>query len=310
MKQWLSNSEKPNALATGWQVHRTTYLFTHPVFTVREDQLTWPGGFEHPYTYIEGKAAVLIVPVTSEGQLVLIRQFRYIVDSWVWEVPAGGTHDFDGDDLADLARRELYEEIGGEAETLEYIDYFFPASGLLNAAFHIYLATGVRLHENHLEPGEIIEVHPMPISRALEMAHSGEMRGAPSAFALLRCEPRLIQLAEASDAPETAAIQVAQAHYDAIAAGDRERWIATLNAQNRAMADRRGSSPDFWWSSGRRYAEEYGVTYHFHHTEPQDGSRIKLFFERRHPDGTRRGQPVPIHLEREGADWRVRIASY
>ena len=63
--------------------------------------------------------------------------------------------------------------------------------GLIDQKFSIYLATGVRLGENHLEPGELIEIHPTPIERALEMVHNGEIIDGPSGFALMRCEPHL-----------------------------------------------------------------------------------------------------------------------
>ena len=77
--------------------------------------------------------------MTSAGEVVLIRQFRYIVDEWLWEVPAGGSHDFAGDDLTELVRRELREEIGGEAEAIEHIGTFHPMPGAGYKLFYLYL---------------------------------------------------------------------------------------------------------------------------------------------------------------------------
>ena len=185
--------ERPNAERSGWKRLRTEYPYRHRLgmFQVRQDAAIWPDGIERPYAFIEVNPAIIIVPVTVDGDVVLIRQFRYTVDAWMWELPAGGTHDFDGDDLADLARSELHEEIGGEAETLEFIGLYRSGVGLIDQKFSIYLATGVRLGERHLEPGELIEIHPTPIERALEMVHTGIIIDGPSGFALLRCAPRL-----------------------------------------------------------------------------------------------------------------------
>lgn len=104
--------------------------------------------------------------------------------------------------------------------------------------------------------------------------------------------------------------EVAEIHYRALVEGNWDLWGATLTADNRAAASRRGSSPSFWWDTGRRYVTEYGVTYRFNRSEGIDETHVKLFFDRLGPDGTPRGMPVPIHLVLEDERWRVSIASY
>jgi|Deesub1362A_J573_1020465.scaffolds.fasta_scaffold02086_4 hypothetical protein len=104
--------------------------------------------------------------------------------------------------------------------------------------------------------------------------------------------------------------QVAELHYRSIVEGDHSLWIETLSGENRAIAGRKGSSPDFWWKTGRHYATKYGVTYRFQRVEYEEPNRCKLFFLRLNPDGSQRGSPVPIHLVREEEGWRVEIASY
>jgi len=104
--------------------------------------------------------------------------------------------------------------------------------------------------------------------------------------------------------------EVAQLHYNSVYEGDRETWVATLSARNREMADRRGSSPDFWWDTGRRYATRYGVYYRFRQASIEEPEYQKLFFDRLNADGSRRGRPVPIHMVLEDDGWRVKIASY
>jgi hypothetical protein len=104
--------------------------------------------------------------------------------------------------------------------------------------------------------------------------------------------------------------QVAELHYGAVVADDRDLWVSTIVESTRKRAHLRGASPEFWWSAGRRFADEFGVTYHFHRADREEPEYHKLFFERIHPDGSRRGAPVPIHLVLEADGWRVRTPSY
>ena len=188
----MHNTDKPNGIALGWQRLTTEYPYTYHMFRVRLDQVRWPDGHVGPYAYVQSTGAVWVVPVTADGQIVLIRQFRYTVDDWCWEVPAGGFHDFSGSPL-DLARRELAEEIGGRSDDWVYVGSYRPGVSTIDEICHVVLARDVRLdQEPRREPAEIIEVHLVPPARALEMARSGEMVDGHSALALLRCEPYLV----------------------------------------------------------------------------------------------------------------------
>lgn len=184
-----TQDEKPNSRQYGWHHLETRYPYDFRLFRVREDRVRWPDGNVRTYAYVEAYGAVWVVPVTPEGRIILIRQFRYTVDDWCWEVPAGGFHDFDGGPIA-LAQRELAEEVGGSSDAWTYVGQFRPGASVLNEVCHIVLARDVRLdQEPAREPGEIIEVHRVAPARALEMARNGEMIEGHSALALLRCEP-------------------------------------------------------------------------------------------------------------------------
>ena len=181
--------DKINAQAHGWQRLATDYPYTFCMFRVRQDQARWPDGQVRTFSYIQTSGAVWVVPVTGDGQIVLIRQFRYMLDDWQWEVPAGGFHDFGGDPV-ELAKHELEEEVGGSSDDWLYVGCFNTGASIIEEKSHFVLARGVQLdREPHREPAEIIEVHLTPIERAMEMARSGEIADAHSALALLCCEP-------------------------------------------------------------------------------------------------------------------------
>jgi ADP-ribose pyrophosphatase len=189
----MSEIDKPNGIPFGWQRLATDYPYTYHMFRVRRDQVRWPDGHAAPYVYIQSAGAVWVVPVTADGQVVLIRQFRYTLDDWCWEVPAGGFHDFTGTPL-ELAKRELAEEVGGTSNNWLHVGLFRPGVSIIDQICHIVLARNVRLdQEPHREPGEIIELRLVPPRQALEMARNGEMVDGHSALALLRCEPYLMK---------------------------------------------------------------------------------------------------------------------
>ena len=185
------SDDKHNLRTYGWECLSTDYPYTYPMFRVRQDQVRWPDGHLAPYAYVQGTDAVWVVPITVDRQVVLIRQLRYTIADWCWEVPAGGFHDFRGTPL-ELAKRELAEEIGGTSDNWLYVGSFRPGVSIIDQVCHIILARDVRLDcEPRREPGEIIEVHLVSVERALEMARNGEMVDGTSALALLRCEPYL-----------------------------------------------------------------------------------------------------------------------
>jgi ADP-ribose pyrophosphatase len=182
---------KPNARSQGCERLATSYPFECHMFRVRRDTVRWPNGVERPFYYVQPHGAVWIVPVTAEGDLVLIRQFRYAIDQWCWEVPAGGLHDFEGEPL-DLARKELLEEVGGTSDDWTYVGRFRPGVSTIDEICHVFLARGVVLgHGAQTEDEEIIEIHPVPVARAMEMSRRGEIVDGRSALALLWCEPLL-----------------------------------------------------------------------------------------------------------------------
>ncbi len=186
---------KYRAPALGWDLLSTRYLYRSPWHHLRQDRVRLPDGHVITYTYQEHAGFVAIVPVTDEGHVILIRTYRYTVDDWVWEIPAGGLGNRPGQALVEVAKEELAEEVGGIARQWEYVDWFYIANGTANIVGHLFLATGVTLVSSpRREATEIMAVHRVPITEALAMARDGRMRDGESALALLRLEPRLKSL--------------------------------------------------------------------------------------------------------------------
>ncbi|MBN1564151.1 MAG: NUDIX hydrolase [Anaerolineae bacterium] len=165
------------------------YLWQSHWYNVRQDQLQDDAGHQITYTVIDKPDAVWIVPVTSGGDLVLIDQYRYAIDAWCLEIPSGNVEA--AVEPADMAARELREEIGGVATRLDLIADFYTMNGIGTERALIFLALGVELGEPQREITEHITLKPTPVIEALDMARTGQIKDGPSALAILLCEPAL-----------------------------------------------------------------------------------------------------------------------
>ncbi len=172
-----------------YQTLSSRILWRSPWYALREDRVRFPDGSEGPYTIVDKGASVYVVPLTHGGQIVLIRNYRYTLRRWLWEVPAGGVPP--GAALDEMARRELLEEAGGQAESLEEVAAFYTMPGIGTEKAHVFLARGVTLGAPQREASEAMERYLLPVEEALRMAAGGEIEDGVSALALLLCAPRL-----------------------------------------------------------------------------------------------------------------------
>lgn len=172
----------------------TRYLLQSRWRSFREDKVDIGKNHVITYSYVEVPRAVFVVPLTADGQIVLIRQYRYPVRDWVLEVPAGSLASPDEDAII-AARRELLEEVGGVCEgELLHLARFYSSSAHINLNSDIYLATDVRLEENlqQLEETELLHRVMLPAHAALALAHKGGISEGQSAYAVLLAEPYIL----------------------------------------------------------------------------------------------------------------------
>ncbi len=186
------NSEKLNGARAGWKFLGSKTRFENEVFRVRQDEVELEGGKRSDYAYVEHDEAVIIVPITRVAEMVMVKQYRYPVDEWCLEVPAGGMHDSGDASPEEVARNELREEVGATAEKLTYVDFFFSANSICDEKCHVFLAEGVELVKKpDTEETETLDVQLVPVREAIELARSGKMKTGPCALAVLLCEPHL-----------------------------------------------------------------------------------------------------------------------
>jgi ADP-ribose pyrophosphatase len=158
-------------------------IFRGHVFAVRQEQVRLPNGRTVQLDIVAHPGAVVLVPVDEENTLWFVKQYRHAAGEVMLELPAGTIEP--GEDLDVCAHRELREEIGMAAESMQKIGEFYIAPGYSTEFLTIYLAT--HLHPDPL-PGdedEFIQVERIPAAQALVMAESGQFRDAKTLAALI-----------------------------------------------------------------------------------------------------------------------------
>lgn len=185
-------AQKHGASELGWKIVESRLVLAGPLANVWYDRVLLPQGATQHYAFQQRADAVIVVPVTSHGEIVLIRQYRYPVDTWCLETPAGGCHDAGNRSHEEVARKELREEIGGEADQVEYIGSFLSAPAYADEKTHVFAAWDVRLSTatDH-ESGETIDTQIVPAGEAVRLARTGGMQTGPCALAVIWCEERL-----------------------------------------------------------------------------------------------------------------------
>lgn len=180
---------KPLGRSLGWRLHATRYLYRSQWFDLRQDELSLPSGAPATFTYVEHPGFVTVVPLTAAGEIIMIRSYRYTVDDWAWELPAGGFGNKQGQSPAEVAREELLEETGYRISgELIPVARYYNGIGNTHTEAEIFLATGVELGgPQALDETEQIEVHPLPARQALALARAGAITDGASALALLLC---------------------------------------------------------------------------------------------------------------------------
>ena len=137
---------------------------------------------------MNAQAAVAILPVLDDGRVCLIRNYRVAVDKTLIEVPAGTLEP--GEDPAVTAVRELAEETGYRASSIEELRQCTMSPGILNERMHIYLARGLTPGNTALEAGEQIETLVVTWDEAMRMVADGTIVDAKTLIALLDYDRR------------------------------------------------------------------------------------------------------------------------
>lgn len=164
-----------------------TRVYHGRIISVDLDEVRFPDGSVGTLEMIRHPGASAVVPLLGDAgddpEVLLIRQYRYAAEQFLYEIPAGRLDP--GESPADCARRELQEETGYTAARVEQLFTMFTTPGFTDEQIHLFLATGLSAGQANREADEFMELVPTPLSRALSMIEQGEIQDAKTALALL-----------------------------------------------------------------------------------------------------------------------------
>jgi ADP-ribose pyrophosphatase len=160
-------------------------LFRGSLIQVAKATFEDPDGQRFDRDVVHHPGAVVVVPVTSSGNVVMVRQFRAAVEQELLEIPAG-KRDVQGEDPATTASRELAEEVGKQAASLELLARFYNSPGFTDELSWLYLATDltdVPLDRQGFEE-QLMSIVEVPLETAPELIRRGEIMDAKSIIGL------------------------------------------------------------------------------------------------------------------------------
>ncbi|HEX9006170.1 MAG TPA: NUDIX hydrolase [Bacteroidota bacterium] len=169
-------------------------LYRGKVFDLIVDHIQYPSGNHGVREVARHPGGAVTVPLFPDRSILLVRQFRYPLQGYTLELPAGKLNA--GEDPAEAAVRELEEETGWIAGHLEKLTAIYTTPGFCTEILHIFLATELRQSPrgHHREEGELgMSVHLLPLEEALGMAERGELNDSKTLVGLFLAERRLRQ---------------------------------------------------------------------------------------------------------------------
>jgi ADP-ribose pyrophosphatase len=171
----------------------TRRVYTGRVINLDVDTVRYPDGSQGELEMVRHPGASAVVPILGSDSardpvVLLLRQYRYAAESYLYEIPAGRLQD--AEDPLDCARRELAEETGYSADRFSPLVTFFTTPGFTDERIHAFVATGLTPGPARHETDEFIELVTKPMSELLGMIERGEINDAKSALSIM-CAARL-----------------------------------------------------------------------------------------------------------------------
>lgn len=163
-------------------------VYSGKTINVDLDTVRFPNGKEGQLEMVRHPGASAVVPFLSDPggddpQVLLLKQYRYAAEAFIYEIPAGKLDA--GEDPRECAARELREETGCRADRIDRLTTIYTTPGFTDERIHLFMASGLTEGDSAHEEHEFIQFERMTLSRALEMIESGEITDGKTVVGLL-----------------------------------------------------------------------------------------------------------------------------
>ena len=159
-------------------------IFKGKVFDVTLEKAEIENGQTAMRELVHHNGGVCVVPVDEDGNVYMVKQFCYPFKEVLLEVPAGKLEK--GESHKECGIRELREEIGATAESVEYLGFIYPTVAYDTEIIHMYLAKGLSFGEQDLDDDEFVDIVKMPLSEAFKLVMDNKIPDAKTQAAILK----------------------------------------------------------------------------------------------------------------------------
>ena len=160
------------------------YKFEGRIIKLRVDTALLPDGKTATREVVEHNGGVCVVPLTDDGCVLAVRQYRYPYSETVLEIPAG-KRDGDEDPFV-CGVRELREETGATAAEFRFLGELYPSPGYCGEVIWMYAAKGLTFGEQETDEDEFLSVEKIPLDKMTDMVLAGEIKDAKTQAAVLK----------------------------------------------------------------------------------------------------------------------------
>ena len=179
----------------------TKTVYEGLIVNIRSDIAEISNGKRVPREVVEHPGGVGIVPVTDDGKVLMVRQYRYPMEEELLEIPAGKLEI--GENPLDCAVRELYEETGCTAGRIVDLGATYPSPGFCKETLFLYLALDLQQGEMHLDEDELLSLEPVGIDELIGKIMANELPDAKSIIGIMKAK-EYMRSKEAQDEQDSA----------------------------------------------------------------------------------------------------------
>jgi ADP-ribose pyrophosphatase len=157
-------------------------IYKGRVVNLNLETVTLPNGNTVELELIHHPGAAAVVPMKDDKTVLLIRQYRHAAGGYILEIPAGKLEP--GEEPRQCAAREIEEEIGFRADSLEPLITFFTTPGFTDEVIHIFKGIGLTPGKQNLDHDEVLDVIELPLDRAIAQIRNGTIRDGKTIIGL------------------------------------------------------------------------------------------------------------------------------
>ncbi len=163
--------------------------FDGRILKLKVDSVQLPDGSASSREVVCHNGGAGILPLSKDGNVALVKQFRYPYKEVIYEIPAGKIDA--GETPYQAVERELFEEVGGKSDNIIDLGIIYPSPGYTNEKIYIFLAQNTIFEQQKLDEGEFLEVEYFDFDKVLEMIEQNIIKDSKTIIAVLKTQKLL-----------------------------------------------------------------------------------------------------------------------